>query len=289
MKSQATGPSHRQLESTLKNASTWQTITDLVNESGFLPGEMAADRESQSLPGRGPLPPLTLFEAVRIGLGVPSDCVDYADVSFWNWKELRSAWTEVWAVLDELASSTSGSPIKAVAWAYPRARASSEVVELLHIAESSAPHLRAPLPAPRPHGSNMVNKGQISAAIANTLGVIRVAVGDPYCDFLPSLISEDATDEEFLQRLDEFVSRESLDQTKGDRSTFIPRALVRARFSVGDEEGNSTRSFVGFLRQLDESNNLAGNSDQAFLHRLTTIAPEKSKEIKAKIEELLSS
>jgi len=272
----------------VRPTSTWNEIRELIEKAGFVPGEQAGNRESQDLPGGLSLPPLTLFEATRLGLGVPPAQVGYADVSFWNWLDLRKTWGQVWNILDREASRLYGSPIQAVAWAYPKARTTSEILGLIERAESHAQAPSCPLPMPRPMSAEMVNKGQISAAIANTLGVIRVGLDTEYCDFLPALITQDATDEEFLLRLDRYVEQEEFDQTLSDQFTMVPRLLVRARFSSAPQDGAQYRTFVSFLQSLDEANNLSGNSDQALLHRLTRIAPEKSKEVTKRINQALA-
>ena len=288
MESHPAEPPRVLLEFTVRSISIWNEIRALIEKAGFFSGEQAGDRESQDFSARSPLPPLTLFEAVRLGLGVPPPQVGYADVSFWNWRDLRKAWAKVWDILDEEASRIHGSPIKSVAWAFPKSRTASEIMALIDRAESRSQEPESPLPMLRPTSLEMVNNGQISAAIANTLGVIREGLDAAYCDFLPSLIVQNATDEEFLQRLDEYVAERSLDQTRSDQSTYVPRLLVRARFASESQDGAQFRTFVAFLQSLDQANNLSGNSDQALLHRLTRIAPEKGKEIARKVNLVLA-
>lgn len=255
----------------------WESAIGVLRRSGFIPTEQLTDHSvKRSVNQRRPeTDSVTLFEAIRLASGVQWDDMDSSVVTFWNWLELRLAWTEVWSALDSLVSKAEGAGSRAIPWAYQSSRTQGDVVGLLERAKQEFPEVAVPLPHRRPEARDMVSSGRIDAAIANTLGVLRVASGQEYGDLLTSCLGNGTDDEKFLRMLDTRLLSLKADLDTIDPRDLIPRQLVRARQETASRD-ETVRTFGDFLTRVDSSINLSGNSDSSLLHRLLSIAPEKS-------------
>lgn len=256
----------------------WQQLIETVQKAGFVPTESLVDASSAIVNKRQPAKdPITLFEAVRLTYGFDWKEIEYADVSFWNWRQIRNELQQIWAALDHAASRISGSPAKAVAWSYPTTRTLEQIVELVQTAASSTPSPRTTTPVRRPEPRLMVNPGKMDAAIVSTYAVLQKNGDYVYSDICSWHLEDMLSDEEYLDALDQRVLAAFADHRHDDTRDLIPRQLVRAKMALHNSSDQS-RTFLDFLRTLDQTNNLSGLSNQALLHRLLQIAPESSKQ-----------
>lgn len=257
--------------------SVWHTTRSVLRESGFCPTQDLIDTQSAAkLVRRNPENgPITLFEAVRLGSGVPWVDIEFSDTAFWNWVELRRSWSELWQCLDQVASEIKGSPTSAIAWAFVSSRTTDEVASLLNQAEKLNPKLLVPIPRRRPDARAMISSGKTDSAIANTLGVIRANSGSGYCQIIRDIQDPSNTDEELLRSLDQVVKSNRFSETLQDLTSFVPRQLVRAKAEIARSNGDS-QTFSSVLNYLCESGYSKITSDSDLLERLLNIAPEKS-------------
>ena len=267
----------------------WTKASNLISTFGFIPTELLDDVILENSKSRTIENGLSLFEVIRLASDVEWVDREYADVSFWNFQELRSTWSLVWATLDNEVQALTGNVHYAIPWAYFKERGKNEILLLLANASIRQPNLNIPQPRRRPESRLIVGNGKIDAAIANTLSVLRVGLDIPYGDFIPKLIKEVPNDEDFLKALGDEVARQGIDEQVNDSNSFVPRELVRAKWKIQKDKGDQSTSFAGFLSYLETSNNLEGNSDQAFLTRLLRIAPETSIAVKQAISRDLNS
>ena len=258
----------------------WAKASDLISTFGFIPTELLEEVILENSKSRTIENGLSLFEVIRLASGVEWNDREYADVSFWNFQDLRTAWSSVWTTLDTEIQTITGKVHYAIPWAYSKDRGEREILLLLTSASVREPNLNIPKPRRRPESRSIVGNGKIDAAIANTLSVLRVGFDLPYGDFIPKLIKESPNDEDFLKILGDEVARQGFDEQLNDLNSFVPRELVRAKWKTQKDKGDQFTSFAGFLSYLETSNNLEGNSDQAFLTRLLRIAPETSIAVK---------
>jgi len=108
------------------------------------------------------------------------------------------------------------------------------------------------------------------------IGVVRTTCDLGYGDLLTQLANRDENDDELLQFLDSRIGDGDHRMAQADRDTPIPALLARA-FFVGNDPthtGTGQDTIAQFLRRLDESNNLAGLSDQALTRRLVPAASD---------------
>ena len=267
----------------------WTKASNLISTFGFIPTELLDDVILENSKSRTIENGLSLFEVIRLASDVEWVDREYADVSFWNFQKLRSTWSLVWATLDNEVQALTGNVHYAIPWAYFKERGKNEILLLLANASIRQPNLNIPQPRRRPESRLIVGNGKIDAAIANTLSVLRVGLDIPYGDFIPKLIKEVPNDEDFLKALGDEVARQGIDEQVNDSNSFVPRELVRAKWKIQKDKGDQSTSFAGFLSYLETSNNLEGNSDQAFLTRLLRIAPETSIAVKQAISRDLNS
>jgi hypothetical protein len=267
----------------------WTKASDLISTFGFVPTELLDEVILENSKSRTIENGLSLFEVIRLASGVEWNDREYADVSFWNFQELRTAWISVWTTLDNEIQTITGNVHYAIPWAYSKDRGEREILSLLTSASIREPNLIIPQPRRRPESRLIVGNGKIDAAIANTLSVLRVGFDLPYGDFIPKLIKESPNDEDFLKVLGDEVARQGFDEQLNDLNSFVPRELVRAKWKTQKDKGDQFTSFAGFLSYLEISNNLEGNSDQGFLTRLLRIAPETSIAVKQAMSRDLNS
>jgi len=258
----------------------WTKASNLISTFGFIPTELLDEVILENSKSRTIENGLSLFEVIRLASGVEWVDREYADVSFWNFQDLRSSWSSVWATLDTEVQALTSNVHYVIPWAYFKERGKNEILLLLANASIRQPNLNIPQPRRRPESRLIVGNGKIDAAIANTLSVLRVGLDIPYGDFIPKLIKEVPNDEDFLKELGDEVARQGIDEQVNDSNSFVPRELVRAKWKIQKDKGDQFTSFAGFLSYLETSNNLEGNSDQAFLTRLLRIAPETSIAVK---------
>jgi hypothetical protein len=262
----------------------WSALKSVIEERGFEPSMNQDGQRSsrgEQLAKRGPV---SLFRAVRLALGVEESALDFADVSFWNWMELRSFLLSVWSALDTQIQRDFQSTSPAIVWASRAERTQSEVLGLIERASSQGDVISAPDAALRPIAFQMVGMGKIDAAIVNTCAVLTANLDLSYGDLLSQLVEFGGTDEELLTFLDRRVSSSRVDRTVSDQSSLIPRELVRAKIAIVDKMNLASINFVKFLQVLDESNNLDNITDESLLVRLIRIAPEpKSSAIAKKL------
>lgn len=267
----------------------WTKASDLISTFGFVPTELLDEVILENSKSRTIENGLSLFEVIRLASGVEWNDREYADVSFWNFQEMRTAWISVWTTLDNEIQTITGNVHYAIPWAYSKDRGEREILSLLTSASIREPNLIIPQPRRRPESRLIVGNGKIDAAIANTLSVLRVGFDLPYGDFIPKLIKESPNDEDFLKVLGDEVARQGFDEQLNDLNSFVPRELVRAKWKTQKDKGDQFTSFAGFLSYLETSNNLEGNSDQGFLTRLLRIAPETSIAVKQAMSRDLNS
>ena len=267
----------------------WTKASDLISTFGFTPTELLDEVILENSRSRTIENGLSLFEAIRLGSGVGWADREYADVSFWNFQELRTAWSSVWTTLDDEIQAITGNVHYAIPWAYTRERKAEEILLLLEKAAIREPYTVIPKPRCRPESRLIVGNGKTDAAIANTLSVLRVGLALPYRDFIPDLIKEGIGDEDFLKVLGDEIALRGIAEQVNDMESFIPRELVRAKWKTQKEGSDQFASFVGFLSYLETSSEMDSQSDQAFLTRLLQIAPESSLPINQAISKELNS
>jgi hypothetical protein len=262
----------------------WSNLKSVIEQRGFEP---SVNLESQRLAKveqptrRGPV---SLFQAVRLALGIEENALDFADVSFWNWLELRSFLSATWSSLDAQIEVDVQLKTPAIVWASRADRTQFEVLGLIERTLSKAGSSSAPKAALRPIAFQMVGMGKIDAALANTCAVLTTNLDLSYGDLLSQLVESGGTDEELLTLLDSRAASAKVDRTVCDQTSFIPRELVRAKTAIAEKMNLGSISFINFLQALNENNNLDNITDESLLNRLIKIAPEpKSSSIARKL------
>ena len=252
----------------------WSSLGRLIESRGFSPVVQAEEFQKTRSSSKVSLEPVSLFQAVRLAAGIEMYAVDFADVSFWQWNEVRAFLQSVWSALDEEASIVAGRPIPAVVWGSQQGRRTQEVLGLVEAASRKVKINLVPQIELRPAAYQVVGMGKIDAALVNTCGVIAANLDLAYGDLLAQIVAQDCTDEQALGFLDVKVINGGLDRSRMDSESLIPRELVRAKSVTAEKMGVAVLNFTKFLGILNDNSNLENITDEALLARLIRIAPE---------------
>lgn len=196
---------------------------------------------------------------------------DDADVSYWDFLRLRNYLSEITELIDAEVSLIVGRQTHFPAWEHDTARTKDEVLSLLTSLNNKYPNFSAPPNAvARPQAKDMVGKGKIESAIANTLAVL-VGNGMQYGDILDKISEKLLDNEELLIELDKQVENKKCDKQIYDKKTLVPRTLVQAylKYKNSAELGTDRApSLTKFLQIMSTTNNFSGNSDETLIKRL---------------------
>lgn len=199
---------------------------------------------------------------------------DDADVSFWYFLSLRDYLKKIAELIDAELSILMGRPIHFAAWDHDPKRTEQEVLSLLDSLSKKHPDLAPPPKAVlRPQAKDMVAKGKIESAIANTLAVM-VGNGMQYGDLLEKIAGKVVDNEELLLDLDNQIEKNGCDRLVYDKQTLVPRSLVEAylKFKDGAATGaERSPSLAKFLKMMSTTNNFSGNSDEMLVKRLKAV------------------
>jgi hypothetical protein len=242
-----------------------ETVIDLIGTDGW--ASQAVDDSKTR--------PRTMFQAVRLAAGISVQDVDNADVTYWNWRELRLLFATVWEALDAYVKEAkigSGPAVLELS----RIDATPAVIkQAVGGARKVFPSLDSIVAQKRPSARNVINPGKVDHAIANTLAVMVASSGLPYGEYLDAIRQfGGSSDEDSLAYLDSIVDELSFNRSAIDKESWIPRELLRARNAIRIKTGDEAMSLKSFLVQLDSSNNLTSITDASLLGRLLIIAPE---------------
>ena len=196
---------------------------------------------------------------------------DDADVSFWDFLVLREYLRKITELVDAEVALVVGKPTHFAAWDHDSSRSKTDVLKLLNALSKKHPVLPDPPRATsRPQAREMVAKGKIEAAIANTLAVM-VGNGMHYGDLLEKIASKPSSNEDLLVDLDSYLDKRECDRLTYDNKSLVPRNLVQAylRFKDNTDTGTDRNpSLAKFLASMSTTNNFAGNSDEMLIKRL---------------------
>ena len=196
---------------------------------------------------------------------------DDADVSFWDFLELREYLKKITELIDAEVALVAGKPTHFAAWDHDSSRSKTDVIKLLNSLSKKHPVLPNPPQATsRPQARDMVAKGKIEAAIANTLAVM-VGNGMQYGDLFEKIASKLISNEDLLVDLDNYLEQHKCDRLTYDNKSLVPRNLVQAYFKFKDNADSGTDrnpSLAKFLSSMSTSNNFSGNSDEMLIKRL---------------------
>jgi len=202
---------------------------------------------------------------------------DSADVAYWDFQIHREFLIKIYALIDDEVSKMLGRRISATVWASESQRREDEIVVLLENLRSKHPKIPVPPSAvKRPSALQMVQEGKVCGAIGNTCAVIA-ASGVNYGDLFELMAENYGSNETLLQFLDEYTLSNKMDRTLVDRKSLVPKSFVSAHQSYKNQIQKISQSeptMSDYLRFLQLSNNLSGNSDQTLIdrfHRTETV------------------
>jgi len=199
---------------------------------------------------------------------------DDADVSYWNFLKLRIYLEEITVLIDAELSLLVGKNTHFTPWGSDNSRTQSEVISLLNSLSKKYPNLPPPPKAEaRPQAKDMVGKGKIESAIANTLSVL-VGNGARYGEILDSIAERLVDNEELLIELDKQVENKKCDCKINDKKSLIPRTIVQSylKFKNNNELGtDSVPTLAKFLEEMKALNKFSDDSDETLIKRLQTV------------------
>ena len=195
---------------------------------------------------------------------------DSADVAYWDFQIHREFLTKIHSLIDDEVSKLVGRQTYAFVWASMSERREDEIVELLENLRSKHPKLPVPPSAvKRPSALQMVQEGKAYGAIGNTCAVIA-ASGVNYGDLFELMAENNGSNEKLLQSLDEYTLSNGIDRTLVDRKSLVPKSFVSAHQSYKNQIQKTSQSeptMSDYLRFLQLSNNLSGNSEKTLIDR----------------------
>ena len=199
---------------------------------------------------------------------------DDADVSFWDFLELREYLQKITELVDAEVALVVGKPTHFAAWEHDGSRSKTDVLKLLNSLSKKHPVLpNPPRATSRPQARDIVAKGKIEAAIANTLAVM-VGNGMQYGDLFEKIASKLISNEDLLIDLDNYLEQQKCDRLTYDNKSLVPRNFVQAYFKFKDNADLGTDrnpSLAKFLSSMSTTNNFSGNSDEMLIKRLNAI------------------
>ena len=197
---------------------------------------------------------------------------DMADVSYWDYRELRVFLTTVHSLMDEEVSLLIGNRTNATAWAHDSFRQQSEIVELFKSLSFKYPELQVPKTAQKRLSARaMVQNGRVEAAIANTLAVL-VANGSSFGDLLEGCSQLNLNNETLLDHLDSQVKTAKANRKEIDKESLIPRQLVVTYVKKRADMANAdlgSPTVCQYLESLNKEDSFAANADEVILARLS--------------------
>ena len=197
---------------------------------------------------------------------------DLSDVLYWDYKIYRDFLSTIHDLLDQKVSAVVGRTTNAMAWQHDPSRTQQEIVNLLLDLQTDNPKLDVPEKAiKRPSAKNMIQRGAVESAIANTLAVLA-GNGSNYCDLFEIISQLNLQNEELLDELDEKIKKAKCNRAEIDKKSIIPRTLVESYGSYRSQQSQVSQrspSVCQFLKAIAESNNLSGNSESVLIERLT--------------------
>jgi len=199
---------------------------------------------------------------------------DDADVSYWDFLVLREYLKKITELIDAEIALVVGKPTHFAAWEHDSSRSKTDVIKLLNSLSEKHPVLPDPPQATsRPQAREMVAKGKIEAAIANTLAVM-VGNGMQYGDLLEKIASKPRSNEDLLVDLDNYLEHHKCDRLTYDNKSLVPRNIVPPYLKFKDNADIGTDrnpSLAKFLSGMSTTNNFSGNSDEMLIKRLNVI------------------
>lgn len=197
---------------------------------------------------------------------------DDADVCFWDFSTLRNYLRKITELIDAELLIITGKPTHFAVWDHDPNRTRQDVLSLLESLSKKHPDLAPPPNAVlRPQAKDMVAKGKIESAIANTLAVL-VGNGMQYGDLLEEIAHYEIGNEELLLKLDNQVDKTKCNRLIYDKQSLVPRSLVQAYLKFKDSGDSGTErnpSLAKFLKTMGTTNNFSGNSDEVLIRRLS--------------------
>lgn len=266
------------------SADAWRQMSALLQERGFRPYPIGdnlapidevldADAVAESKL------PLTMIQLVRLTIGVPMAMVDFPTFAFWDSDKLQKKLDKIWSSLDSAVADLHPGNYSVVAWCF---RVPSptvpEVLKVIEVAKAKSGEVRIVDPTPRPMSSGLLQPRSLETTVINMIGVVRTTCDLGYGDLLTQLANGEHNDLQLLDFLDSRIADGDHKMAQADRDTPIPALLTRVLFSGNDptRTGTGLDTVAQLLRRLDESNNLAGLSDQALTRRLVPATSDKT-------------
>lgn len=195
---------------------------------------------------------------------------DSADVVYWEFQIHRDFLKKIHNLIDDEVSKLVDRQMNAFVWASMSERREVEIIELLENLRDKHPKLINPPNAiKRPSSLQMIQEGKAYGAIGNTCAVIA-ANGVNYGDLFELIAEIGNSNEKLLQSLDEYTLSNEMDRTLVDRKSLVPKSFVSAHQSYKNQIQKISQSeptMSDYLRFLQLSNNLSGNSDQTLIDR----------------------
>ena len=199
---------------------------------------------------------------------------DDADVSYWDFLTLRNYLEKITELIDTELSLLLGKNTHFAPWANDNSRTLSEVVSLLSSLSKKYPNLPPPPKAvARPQAKDMVGRGKIESAIANTLSVL-VGNGARYGEILDTIAERLLDNEELLVELDKQVENKKCDRKINDKKSLIPRTIVQSylKFKNDTELGtHRVPTLARFLKDMNAINSFSDISDEMLIKRLQAV------------------
>ena len=199
---------------------------------------------------------------------------DEADVSYWDFLKLRDYLKKITELIDAELSLIVDKQTHFASWDHEITRTKNDILSLLKSLSKKYPDLPTPPKAiSRPQARDMIGRGKIESAIANTLAVLA-GNGMQYGDLFENIASKSSSNEELLNDLDSQIQRHNCDRLIYDKQTMVPRSLVQAYLKFKDtaELGTDRNcTLAKFLRSMSTTNNFSGNSDETLIKRLNAV------------------
>lgn len=249
----------------------WDEMESLLTTHGFQSYPIPDTDDGDTEIGENGPKPRTIIQLVRGAVGVAPNHAGRSTDSFWDSEEMAKTLRKLWDILDRALKTVQPQQHSLVAWCFSSSdRLTEGIRSVINEARKLSPDFRAQRYLVRPLSPGLTGVRTSETALINLIGILKVFESAAYGDLLSQIMRKPQQNSSLLSELEKRIPRAKWQGADCDRDSPIPQLLVR-RFSAyleSDSASSKSLTFVSFLEELEDQNNLAGLSDRALAARL---------------------
>jgi len=249
----------------------WDEMESLLTNHGFQSYPVPETDDGDTEVGAESTKPRTIIQLVRGAVGVAPNHAGRSTNSFWSSEEMAKTLQKLWDILEIAFKTVQPQQQSLVAWCFNSSdHLAEEIRSVIKEARKLSPDFRTQRYLIRPLSPGLTGVRTPETALINLIGILKVFENVPYGDLLSEIMRQPRQNSILVNELEKRIPRAKWPSADCDRESPIPQLLVR-RFSAyleSDSTSAKSLTFISFLEELEDQNNLAGQSDRALAKRL---------------------